>query len=115
MKENKCIRCFSFNLNTSDLRRMRCLKCNQTFSILTGTIFSKSQTSLISWFYLIFRWINTKHGIPSTDIAKELGVTLKTAWRMTHKIRTVPLLNKNLNSLLKVQCKWMKCIFHIWV
>ncbi|WP_339041510.1 IS1595 family transposase [Spiroplasma endosymbiont of Apeira syringaria] len=88
MKENKCIRCFNFNLNTSDLKRMRCLKCNQTFSILTGTIFSRSQTSLTSWFYLIFRWINTKHGIPSTDIAKELGVTLKTAWRMTHKIRT---------------------------
>ncbi|WP_252319298.1 hypothetical protein [Spiroplasma endosymbiont of Lariophagus distinguendus] len=41
-----------------------------------------------SWFYLIFRWINTKHGIPSTDVAKELGVTLKTAWRMGHKIRT---------------------------
>ncbi|WP_339042948.1 hypothetical protein [Spiroplasma endosymbiont of Apeira syringaria] len=39
-------------------------KCNQTFSILKGTIFSRSQTSLTSWFYLIFRWINTKHGIP---------------------------------------------------
>ncbi|WP_339041854.1 hypothetical protein [Spiroplasma endosymbiont of Apeira syringaria] len=49
LKENKCIRCFSFNLNTSDLKRMRCLKCNQTFSILTGTIFSRSQTSLTSW------------------------------------------------------------------
>ncbi|WP_339042802.1 hypothetical protein [Spiroplasma endosymbiont of Apeira syringaria] len=114
LKENKCIRCFNFNLNTSDLKRMRCLKCNQTFSILTGTIFSRSQTSLTSWFYLIFRWINTKHGIPSTYIAKELGVTLKTAWRMTHKIRT-RIAKKNLNLLLKVQCKLMKCIFHIWV
>ncbi|BDT04549.1 IS1595 family transposase [Spiroplasma ixodetis] len=88
MKQIKCSRCSSFNLNTSNLRRMRCLKCHQTFSILTGTIFSKSQTPLISWFYLIFRWINTKHGIPSTDVAKELGVTLKTAWRMGHKIRS---------------------------
>ncbi|WP_342261290.1 IS1595 family transposase [Spiroplasma endosymbiont of Notiophilus biguttatus] len=64
------------------------MKCNQTFSIRTGTIFSRSQTSLRSWFYLIFRWINTKYGIPSTDVSKELGVTLKTAWRMGHKIRT---------------------------
>ncbi|WP_342261595.1 IS1595 family transposase [Spiroplasma endosymbiont of Notiophilus biguttatus] len=88
LKENKCIRCSSFNLNTSDLKRIRCLKCNQTFSILTGTIFSRSQTSLRSWFYLIFRWINTKHGILSTNVSKELGVTLKTAWRMGHKIRT---------------------------
>ncbi len=88
LKENKCIRCYWTNLNTSDLRRLRCLKCHQTFSILHGTIFYKSQIPLKSWFYLIFRWINTKHGIPSTDVAKELGVTLKTAWRMGHKIRT---------------------------
>ncbi|WP_375318176.1 hypothetical protein [Spiroplasma endosymbiont of Virgichneumon dumeticola] len=88
LKQSKCIRCSSFNLNTSNLRKMRCLITFQTFSILTGTIFSKSQTPLISWFYLIFRWIKTKHGIPSTDVAKELGVTLKTAWRMGHKIRS---------------------------
>ncbi|WP_342253735.1 IS1595 family transposase [Spiroplasma endosymbiont of Zeiraphera isertana] len=88
LKENKCMRCSWTNLNTSDLRRIRCLKCHQTFSILHDTIFYKSQTPLTSWFYLIFRWINTKHGIPSTDVAKELGVTLKTAWRMGHKIRS---------------------------
>lgn len=88
LKENKCIRCSNFSLNTSNLKRIRCLKCNQTFSILHGSIFYKSQTPLRLWFYLIFRWINTKHGIPSTDVARELGVTLKTAWRMNHKIRT---------------------------
>ncbi|WP_342253351.1 hypothetical protein [Spiroplasma endosymbiont of Zeiraphera isertana] len=88
LKENKCMRCSWTNLNTSDLRRIRCLKCHQTFSILHDTIFYKSQTPLTSWFYLIFRWIKTKHGIPSTDVAKELGVTLKTAWRMGHKIRS---------------------------
>ncbi|WP_342254669.1 IS1595 family transposase [Spiroplasma endosymbiont of Zeiraphera isertana] len=87
LKETKCIRCYSSTLNTSDLKRVRCLKCNQKFSILSGTIFSRSQIPLKSWFYLIFRWINTKHGIPSTDVAKELGVTLKTAWRMGHEIR----------------------------
>ncbi|WP_342254710.1 hypothetical protein [Spiroplasma endosymbiont of Zeiraphera isertana] len=53
-----------------------------------GTIFYKSQTQMTSWFYLIFRWINTKHGIPATDVARELGVTYKTAWRMCHEIRT---------------------------
>lgn len=87
LKGTKCIRCDSSSLNVSDLKRMRCLKCHQTFSILHGTIFYKSQTPLTSWFYLIFRWINTKHGIPATDVARELGVTYKTAWRMGHKIR----------------------------
>ncbi len=88
LKIMKCIRCASSSLNASDLRRIRCLNCNQTFSILYGTIFYKSQTQMTSWFYLIFRWINTKHGIPATDVARELGVTYKTAWRMCHEIRT---------------------------
>ncbi|WP_286642155.1 IS1595 family transposase [Spiroplasma ixodetis] len=87
LKKNKCIMCSWTSLNTSNLRRIRCLKCHQTFSILHGTIFYKSQTPLRFWFYLIFRWINTKHGITSTDVAKELGVTLKNAWRMDHEIR----------------------------
>ncbi|WJG69403.1 IS1595 family transposase [Spiroplasma ixodetis] len=87
LKKNKCIMCSWTSLNTSNLKRIRCLKCHQTFSILHGTIFYKSQTPLRFWFYLIFRWINTKHGITSTDVAKELGVTLKTAWRMGHEIR----------------------------
>ena len=101
LKGMKCIRCVSSNLNASDLKRIRCLKCNQTFSILHGTIFYKSQTQLISWFYLIFWWINTKHGILATDVARELGVTLKTAWKMGHEIRKRIALNKNLNTLLK--------------
>ncbi|WJG70035.1 transposase, Sixod1 group, IS1595 family [Spiroplasma ixodetis Y32] len=87
LKKNKCIMCSWTSLNTSNLRRIRCLKCHQTFSILHGTIFYKLQTPLRFWFYLIFRWINIKHGITSTDVAKELGVTLKTASRMGHEIR----------------------------
>ncbi|WP_375317030.1 hypothetical protein [Spiroplasma endosymbiont of Virgichneumon dumeticola] len=47
LKQSKCIRCSSFNLNTSNLRKMRCLKCHQTFSILTGTIFSRSLPILL--------------------------------------------------------------------
>ncbi|WP_353306520.1 hypothetical protein [Spiroplasma ixodetis] len=33
LKVMKCIRCASSSLNVSDLRRIRCLKCHQTFSI----------------------------------------------------------------------------------
>ncbi|WP_286642948.1 hypothetical protein [Spiroplasma ixodetis] len=39
LKKNKCIMCSWTSLNTSNLRRIRCLKCHQTFSILHGTIF----------------------------------------------------------------------------
>ncbi|WP_286640754.1 hypothetical protein [Spiroplasma ixodetis] len=45
-KKNKCIMCSWTSLNTSNLRRIRCLKCHQTFSILHGTIFFTSHKHL---------------------------------------------------------------------
>ncbi|WP_252319759.1 hypothetical protein [Spiroplasma endosymbiont of Lariophagus distinguendus] len=52
-----------------------------------------------SWFYLIFRWINTKHGIPSTDVAKELKFwKLLKEWVIKSEL---VLLNKNHNLLLR--------------
>lgn len=49
-----------------------------------------SKIALRSWFYFIFRLINTKHGIySSTNVARELEMTLKTAWKMGHQIRTI--------------------------
>ncbi len=109
LKENKCIRCYWTNLNTSDLRKgnKRCLKCHQTFSILHGT-FYKSQIPLKSWFYLIFRWINTKQ-FHQLMLQKNLS-SFENCWRMGHKSVVLP--NK-IHIYCWTCCKWMKCIFHM--
>ncbi|WP_252319375.1 hypothetical protein [Spiroplasma endosymbiont of Lariophagus distinguendus] len=62
--------------------------------------FYKSQYFWNLGFDLIFRWINTKHGIPSTDVAKNWGVTLKTAWRMGWVIKSELVLPTRINNLL---------------
>jgi transposase-like protein len=52
-----------------------------------GTIFHKSSTSLHLWFYAMYLMTSTRCGISSKQLERELGVTYKTAYRMTQKIR----------------------------
>lgn len=46
-----------------------------------------SRTSLQSWFYAIYLFTTSRHGVPAKELERQLGVTYKTAWRMGHQIR----------------------------
>ena len=52
-----------------------------------GTIFQDSRTPLQSWYYAIYLFIATRHGVSAKELQRTLGVTYKTAWRMGHQIR----------------------------
>jgi transposase len=54
---------------------------------MAGTIFEDSHTSLQSWFYAIYLFTTTRHGVSGKELQRQLGVTYKTAWRMEHQIR----------------------------
>jgi transposase-like protein len=59
----------------------------QKFSLKVGTIFEDSALSLDKWivgFWLIY---SCKNGISSYEIARDLGITQKSAWHMMHRIR----------------------------
>lgn len=64
-----------------------CTKCGTHMSILAGTIFEGSSTSLQLWFYAMYLMASTRCGISAKQLERELGVTYKTAWRMFNKIR----------------------------
>jgi len=64
-----------------------CTRCGQHVSILAGTIFEGSSTSLHLWFYAMYLMASTRCGISAKQLERELGVTYKTAWRMMNKIR----------------------------
>lgn len=71
----------------SDNRTHKCGACRKRFSIKVGTIFEDSKISLRSWMLAIWMLTSHKKGIASTQLAKDLGVTQKTAWFMTQRLR----------------------------
>ena len=52
-----------------------------------GTIFQDSRTSLLTWYYAIYLFIATRHGVSGKELQRQLGVTYKTAWRIGQQIR----------------------------
>jgi transposase len=64
-----------------------CHHCGHHLHPLAGTIFHKSSTSLLLWFYAIHLMTSTRCGLSAKQLERELGVTYKTAWRMFNLIR----------------------------
>jgi len=68
-------------------RAFSCSACGDHVYPCAGTIFQDSRTSLQSWFYAIYLFVTTRHGVSGKELQRSLGVTYKTAWRMGQQIR----------------------------
>src|SRR3989344_9259329 len=87
-KGDACPHCKHSKINRfADGIRYRCAKCKQDFTIKTGTLFGESKISLQKWFIAIYLLSTSKKGISSVQLAKQIGVTQKTAWYMDMRIR----------------------------
>ena len=71
----------------SSRRVWTCLACRKQFTVKLGTIFEDSPIGLDKWLPAMWMVANCKNGISSYELARALGVTQKTAWFMTHRIR----------------------------
>lgn len=88
--ERRCPHCGSDNtVECVDHKPMpyRCRSCRKHFSVRTGTVLSESKVPLHKWLMAIYMMTTARKGIPSTQMARELGVTQKTAWFLAHRIR----------------------------
>jgi len=65
----------------------RCKACSYELSVTSGTIFHRSRTPLQKWYIAIWLIVNSQKGISAKQLARSLGVTYKTAWRMAMQIR----------------------------
>jgi transposase-like protein len=70
-------------------KRFKCANqtCYKKYSVTVGTIFEASNIPLTTWFPAVYIATAHKKGISSVQLAKDLGVTQKTAWFMLHRIR----------------------------
>lgn len=71
----------------TDRPAFSCAHCGDHVYPCAGSIFQDSHTSLQSWFYAIYLFIVTRHGVSGKELQRALGVTYKTAWRMGQQIR----------------------------
>lgn len=71
----------------SNRRAWACAACGDHVYPTAGTIFQDTRTPLQSWFYAIYLFVTTRHGVSAKELQRQLGVTYKTAWRIGHKIR----------------------------
>jgi transposase-like protein len=74
------------------LTKPRVWKCyagheKPTFSLKTGTIMEESPIGLDKWLPALWLVVNCKNGISSCELARDLGVTQKTAWFMARRLR----------------------------
>jgi len=65
----------------------KCYACRKQFTVRQGTIFESSHLPLNVWLQAIFLIAASKKGISSHQLHRMLGITLKTAWFLSHRIR----------------------------
>lgn len=87
----KCPRCGAEKVTY--LAKARVWKCynkhkSPTFSLKTGTIFEDSPLGLDKWLAALWLVVNCKNGISSCEVARDLGITQKSAWFVRHRLRT---------------------------
>ena len=65
----------------------RCNKCGLDFTVRTGTIFERSHVPLHKWIYAMYLVVTARKGISSLQLAKEIGITQKSAWFLLQRLR----------------------------
>lgn len=88
--EVHCPHCGSLSVaEVKDHRPMpyRCRDCRKHFSVRTGTVLAESRLPLHKWLMAIYMMTTARKGIPSTQMARELEITQKSAWFLAQRIR----------------------------
>ncbi len=84
----ECPRCNSKRISRRKNRhQFQCKSCRYDFSVTSGTIFHDSHLSLWKWFLAVYLIVESKKGISANQLKRSLGVTYKTAWYLSHRIR----------------------------
>lgn len=68
-------------------RAFACQECGHHIYPCVGTVFEKSRTPLTKWFYAMYLFTASRHGVPAREMERQLGVTYKCAWRICHELR----------------------------
>jgi transposase-like protein len=65
----------------------KCGSCSDQFTVTVGTVFERSKVGLHLWLQAVHLMCASKKGVSAKQLERMLGVTYKTAWFMSHRIR----------------------------
>jgi transposase len=85
-----CPSCGTVNAQFHKLRERRvyaCPECRFQIAPTANTILHDTRTPLVSWFYAMYLFCTTRHGVSGKELQRQLGVTYKTAYRIGQQIR----------------------------
>ncbi len=68
-------------------RIYQCKACQHQESVTSGTVFHRTRTPLMKWFFVAYLMGRDKRGVSGKFVERELGVAYQTAWTLLHKLR----------------------------
>jgi transposase-like protein/predicted RNA-binding Zn-ribbon protein involved in translation (DUF1610 family) len=77
-----------------------CAACGHHVNPTAGTILHDTRTPLVSWFYAMYLFCTTRHGVSGKELQRQLGVTYKTAYRIGQQIRDLTAKAQGFDALL---------------
>ena len=83
-----------------DRRVYACPHCLHQIAPTANTILHDTRTPLVSWFYAMYLFCTTRHGVSGKELQRQLGVTYKTAWRIGQQIRDLTGKAQSFDALL---------------
>lgn len=65
----------------------KCYACRKQFRVTVNTVFEASHIALRHWLQATYLIVSSKKGLSSNQLHRSMGITLKSAWFMSHRIR----------------------------
>src|SRR5690349_2806164 len=65
----------------------KCYACRKPFTVKVGSVFESSHIPMRLWLQAIFLIASSKKGVSTNQLHRTLGITIKSAWFMSHRIR----------------------------
>jgi transposase-like protein len=83
-----CPKCQHTGASWISTRHVReCHKCGHQFTVRVGTVLQDSKLPLWKWCAAVLLMVEARKGISANQVRRTVGVTYKTAWFLTHRIR----------------------------
>jgi transposase-like protein len=67
--------------------RYKCKNTGKYFNVKVGTVFEDTKIPLVKWFIALYIFSSNKNGISSYELARDIGVSQKSAWFLLHRLR----------------------------